>query len=162
MAAEPSLLVMSPLGFKARVGSALFELSRGIHVTLHIPWDSPLVWHLPTAWQLSHLFHITVRHWWDLKVGAIMPLLTVWDQADTVLTELFWLSSPRTYSSNFGNISLFDDSRTIWVLFRKWVLSKNQSFLEWRSNDYLLISLVLGEQTPSLHHGPIRFTIQHT
>ena len=63
------LLVMSPLGFKARVGSALFELSGGICVMLHIPWDSPLVWHLPTswqpAWQPSRLFHIPARHWWD-------------------------------------------------------------------------------------------------
>ena len=45
------LPVTSPLGFKARVGSALFELSRGIRVTLHIPWDSSLVWHLLTSWQ---------------------------------------------------------------------------------------------------------------
>ena len=86
------LLVTSPLGFKARVGSALFELSRGICVTLCIPWDSPLVWHLRTswqpAWQLSHLFHISARHWWDLKPAAIMPRLTVWDQADALPTEL--------------------------------------------------------------------------
>ena len=26
-------------------------------------------------------------------------------------------------------MSLIDDSRAIWVLFRKWVLSENQSFL---------------------------------
>ena len=81
------LLVTSPLGFKARVGSALFELSGGIRVTLHIPWDSPLVRHLPTswrpAWQLSCLFHIPARHWWDSKLGAIMSPLMVWDQADT-------------------------------------------------------------------------------
>ena len=87
------LLVTSPLGFKARVGSALFELSRGIPVMLHVPWDSPLVWHLLTswwpAWQLSHLFHIPARHWWDSKPGAIMPLLTVWDQADALPTELY-------------------------------------------------------------------------
>ena len=31
------LLVMSPLGFKARMGSALFALGRGVRVTLHIP-----------------------------------------------------------------------------------------------------------------------------
>ena len=36
------LLVTSPLGFKAKVGSALFELSGGVRVRLHIPWDSPL------------------------------------------------------------------------------------------------------------------------
>ena len=83
---------MSPLGFKARVGSALIKLSAGIRVTLHIPWDSPLVQHLLTswqpAWQPSHLFHIPARYWWDSKPGAIMSPLTVWDQADALLTEL--------------------------------------------------------------------------
>ena len=77
--------------------AALFELSRGICVTLHVPWDSPLLRHLPTswqpAWQLSHLFHIPARHWWDSKPGAIMPPLTVWDQADALPTELSRLGS---------------------------------------------------------------------
>ena len=36
---------------------------------------------------------------------------------------------PRTYSGHFWNMSIFDDSRAIWVLFRKWVVSENQSFL---------------------------------
>ena len=31
------LLVMSPLGFKARVGSALFAHGRGVQVTLQVP-----------------------------------------------------------------------------------------------------------------------------
>ena len=44
------------------------------------------------TWQLSHLFHIPVRHWWDSKPGAIMLPLTVWDQADALPTELSWLS----------------------------------------------------------------------
>ena len=86
------LLVTSPLGFKARVGSALFELSRGIRLTLHVPWDSPLVWHLSTswqpAWQPSRLFHIPARHWWDLKPGAIMPPITVSDQAGQTFYRL--------------------------------------------------------------------------
>ena len=64
----------SPLGFKARVGSTLFELSRGVCVTLHIPWDSPLVRHLQTswwsAWQPSRLFHIIVQ-------GFIRPVAHV-------------------------------------------------------------------------------------
>ena len=36
---------------------------------------------------------------------------------------------PRTYSGHFWNMSIFGDSRAIWVLFRKWVVSENQSFL---------------------------------
>ena len=31
------LLVVFPLGFKARVGSALFQLSGGVRATLHVP-----------------------------------------------------------------------------------------------------------------------------
>ena len=99
------LLVTSPLGLKARVDSALFELDRGIHVTLHVPWDSPLVQHLLTswwpAWQLSHLFHIPARHWWDSKPRAIMPPLTVWDQADTLPTELSRLGLLYKHVVNF-------------------------------------------------------------
>ena len=76
------LLVTSPLGFKARVHSALFELSRGVCVMLHIPWDSPLVWHLPTSW-----------HWWDSKLGAIMLPLTVCDQAGQTLYRLSYPGS---------------------------------------------------------------------
>ena len=37
---------------------------------------------------------------------------------------------PRTYSGHFWNMSIFDDSRAVWVLFRKWVVSENQSFLD--------------------------------
>ena len=42
-------LVMSPLGFKARVGSALFAIFAEADV-MYIPQDSPLVLHLPTFW----------------------------------------------------------------------------------------------------------------
>ena len=31
---------------------------------------------------------------------------------------------PRTYSGHFWNMSIFDDSRAVWVLFRKWVVSE--------------------------------------
>ena len=114
------LLVTSPLGFKARVGSALFELSGGVHVTLHVPWDSPLVWHLPTswqpAWQPSHLFHIPASHWWDSSPVAIMPPLTVWDQADALPTELSRLGSWKT--------NCFDcylpRSMNTWDPFTRW------------------------------------------
>ena len=36
---------------------------------------------------------------------------------------------PRTYSGYFWNMSIFDNSRVVWVLFRKWVVSENQSSL---------------------------------
>ena len=41
-------LVTSPLGFKARVGSALLAIFAEVNV-MYIPQDSPLVLHLPVA-----------------------------------------------------------------------------------------------------------------
>ena len=60
---------------------------------------------------------------------------------------------PRTYSGHFWNMSIFDDSRAIWVLFRKWVVSKNQSFLDEGAIITLIIGLVLGGEVPRLNHG---------
>ena len=39
----------SPLGFKARVGSALFAFAEAN--VMYIPRDPPLVLQLPTSWQ---------------------------------------------------------------------------------------------------------------
>ena len=63
----------------------------------------------------------------------------------------------RTYSGHFWNMSIFDDSRAIWVLFRKWVVSENQSFLNEGAIITLLIGIVLGGEVPRLNHGPICF-----
>ena len=55
----------SPLGFKARVGSALFAIFAEANV-MYIPQDSPLVLHLPTSWQLARsrsLPHMHVQRW---------------------------------------------------------------------------------------------------
>ena len=50
-------------------------------------------------------------------------------------------------------MSLFDDSRVIWVFLRKWVVSENQSFLNEGAIITHLIDLVLGGQVPRLSHG---------
>ena len=58
-------LVMSPLGFKARVGSALFANFAEANV-MYIPQDSPLVLHLPTSWwpaRSRSLPHMHVQRW---------------------------------------------------------------------------------------------------
>ena len=58
-------LVTSPLGFKARVGSALYAIFAEANVTC-IPQDSPLVLHLLTSWQLARsrsLPHMHVQRW---------------------------------------------------------------------------------------------------
>ena len=58
-------LVMSPLGFKARVSSALFAIFAEANV-MYIPQDSPLVLHLPTSWWPAcsrSLPHMHVQRW---------------------------------------------------------------------------------------------------
>ena len=58
-------LVMSPLGFKARVGSALFTIFAEANV-MYIPQNSPQVLHLPTSWRLVRsrsLPHMHVQRW---------------------------------------------------------------------------------------------------
>ena len=69
---------------------------------------------------------------------------------------------PRTYSGHFWHMSLFDDSRAVWVFLRKWVVSENQSFLDEGAIVTHLIELVLGGQVPRLNHGSIYFPIQNT
>ena len=69
---------------------------------------------------------------------------------------------PRTYSGHFWNMSIFDDFRSVWVLFRKWVVSENQSFLDEGVIIWALIGLVLGGEIPRLNHGPICFQIWNT
>ena len=56
-------LVTSPLGFKARVG-CLIRIAE-VNV-MYIPWDPPLVLHLPTSWQLARSQscpHILLQRW---------------------------------------------------------------------------------------------------
>ena len=58
-------LVMSPLGFKARVASALFAIFVEANV-MYIPQDSPLVLHLLTSWRPARsrsLPHMHVQRW---------------------------------------------------------------------------------------------------
>ena len=58
-------LVTSPLGFKARVGSALFAIFAEANV-MYIPQDTPLVLRLPTSWQPARsrsLPHMHVQRW---------------------------------------------------------------------------------------------------
>ena len=68
-----------------------------------------------TCWPLGGqhgsravLFHIPVRHWWDSKPGAIMPLLTVWDQADALPTELSRFGRIKCLNANSKLVSNFN------------------------------------------------------
>ena len=56
------------------------------------------------------------------------------------------------YLVKFACMSLYDN-------FQKMVPSENQ-FSWWQSNNYLIVSLVLGGQVHRLYHGPIWLSIQ--
>ena len=93
--------------------------------------------------------------WWPF---GILPFGLFGSNLDTRDLETY----PRTHSGHFWNMSIFDDSRAVWVLFRKWVVSENQSFLDEGVIITPLISLVLGGEVSRLNHGPICFPIQNT
>ena len=73
--------------------------------------------------HLNHLIASCTTNY-DWPFGTL-PFGLFWSNFDTRDLETY----PRTYSGHFWNMSIFDDSRAVWVLFRKWVVSENQSFL---------------------------------
>ena len=78
-------------------------------------------WNFVIRWfKLNHLNHR--NHTWQIMIGHVEHFLL-----DTRELKTF----PRTYFGHFWNMSLFDHSKAIWVLFRKWVLS--EKFLQWYS-----------------------------
>ena len=105
---------------------------------------------------LNHLIASRVANY-DWPFGTL-PFGLFGSNLDTRDLETY----PRTYSGHFWNKSIFDDSRAVWVLFRKWVVSENQSFLNEGAIITPLIGLVLGGEVPRLNHGPIFFPIQNT
>ena len=106
--------------------------------------------------HLNHLIESRVTNY-DWPFGTL-PFGLFWSNLDTRDLETY----PRTYSGHFWNMSIFDNSRAVWVLFRKWVVSENQSFLDEGAIVTPLISLDLGGEVPRLNHGPICFPIQNT
>ena len=73
--------------------------------------------------HLNHLIASCMANY-DWPFGTL-PFGLFCSNLDTRDLETY----PRTYSGYFWNMSIFDDSRAVWVLFRKWVVSENQSFL---------------------------------
>ena len=73
--------------------------------------------------HLNHLIASRTANY-DWPFGTL-PFRLFGSNLDTKDLETY----PRTYSGHFWNMSIFDNSRAVWVLFRKWVVSENQSFL---------------------------------
>ena len=99
-----------------------------------------------------HLNHLIASHVTNYKWPfGTLPFGLFWSNLDTKDLKTY----PRTYSGHFWNMSLSGNSRAVWVHFRKWMVSENQSFLDEGAIVWPLISLVLGGEVPRLNHGPI-------
>ena len=101
-------------------------------ITVVTPWIRSLLFQLTMAdpvkvMLVTYLNHLIAYHVanYDWPFGTL-PLCTFSSNLDTRDLETY----PRSYSGHFWNMSLFGNSRAIWVLFRKWVVSENQSFLD--------------------------------
>ena len=85
-----AFLVTSPLGFKARVGSALFAFFAEANV-MYIPCDSTLVLHLLTFWQLLSCFF--ELYLFMVYPGWIPKHLWIWSVCesgiDGLISEVF-------------------------------------------------------------------------
>ena len=134
-------------------------------------WQKWTTFQIPRTFS-SHLWNTSLFRWFKftLKPPKIASCITNYDWPfGTLPFGLFWSNLdtrnletyPRTYSGHFLNMSLFDDSRAIWVLFRKWVVSENRILLGngWPKPGYS--DLVLGGEVPRLNHWPICFPIQN-
>ena len=95
----------------------------------------PLTEHVQTLyWACAEIIYIiypvfrwfkfTLKPPYSIAIGKLR--LAIWDTSfwtwsnlDTRDLETY----PRTYSGHFWNMSIFVDSRAVWVLFRKWVVS---------------------------------------
>ena len=117
------------------------------------PLNGPILGGLSV--KLNHLIGSRMTNYnWPF---GTLPFGLFGSNLDTMDLEKY----SRIYYGYFGNMSLFDNSRAIWVHFRRWVVSENQSFLNEGAIITPFISLVLGE-VPRLNHGPICCQIQNT
>ena len=146
------------------------QLHQGRQAPTSPPGPPPPPWfHFWNEWLINQRclfrwFKFTLNHLiasgmkiYDWPFGTL-PFRLFGSNLDTRDLETY----PRTYSGHFWNMSIFDDSRAVWVLFRKWVVSENQSFLDEGAIVIPLIGLVLGGEVPRLNHGPICFPFQNT
>ena len=90
--------------------------------------NDDIIFYFPFLGGLSlHLNHLIAqrlaicdRPFGTLLIGIFLSNLDTWH------LETY----PRTYYGHFWNVSIFDGSRAIRVIFRIWVPSENQRYLE--------------------------------
>ena len=140
---------------KRQDGSDLFRI---LHTKSFSKFTEASVYYvIAVCWSHGTILIASCAANYDWPFGTL-PFGLFGSNLDTRDLETY----PRTYSGHFWNMSIFDDSRAVWVLFRKWVVSENRILLRnrWPIPGYS--DLVLGGEVPRLSHGPICFPIQNT
>ena len=121
------------------------------------------IWHLLTSFFLGglslHLNHLIAWHmgifFWQFGTLPIGILLTNLDSRHL-------MTSPRTLLGQFWHMSIFGDSRAIWVICQKNMPSENRFFSRWRSDGASKCLGVVGGQIPRLYGGTILGGVWHT
>ena len=96
---------------------ALFAFGRGVYymfpeIHLWCKTCRPLGYQYG-SWVILFLIPVS-RHWWGLKPGPIVPLFTVWDQADALPTELCRLGYDG--ESSISQVCLISEARFVLCL----------------------------------------------
>ena len=102
-------LVMSPLGFKARVGCLIHIVEVNV---MYVPWDPPLVLHLPTSWQPARCWscpHILLQRWGCRDSNSCSQNICEWTGVSLLGHDLHGIQG-QTHSAY---ISVSKESRSI-------------------------------------------------
>ena len=106
--------------------------------------------------HLNHLIQsrmeISYRLFGTLPIGLLLSNLD-WRQLET---------SPMTSYDQFWNMSIFGDSRAVWVICQKKMPSENRFFLHEGAMRLQWGLGVLGGQVPRLYGGTIFGGVRHT
>ena len=130
---------------------SLIHTGAGIHVTHSLRFTPGVALaDLLAASMTAKPFHVfMIRHWWGSKLGSIMLPLTVWDQADTLLTESCWLGFWKLNSLMFTYIL---NTLTIWKNAQKnYYLLKHLSLAQYYFRYFFRYMCYIRVQTIKCH-----------
>ena len=106
--------------------------------------------------HLNHLIAsrmgISFRQFGTLPIGIFL----------SNLDSRHLMTSPRTLLGQFWHMSIFGDSRVIWVICQKKMPSENHFFLDEGAMGLQSVSWFVGGQIPRLYGGTILGGVRHT
>ena len=109
----------------------------------HLEWLGGLSLHL--NYLIASCTGISFRQFGTLPIGIFL----------SNLDSRHLMTSPRTLFGQFWHMSIFGDSRAIWVICQKKMPSENQFFLDEGAMGLQSVSGFVGGQIPRLYGGTI-------